>query len=134
MGIDYGTKRIGIAISDPKCTMALPLETIQVTSDNSYMQKIKEVAQAYSITHIVVGLPYNMDGSLGESGHNVIKWAAQLKKFLELPVEFWDERLSTSAAHDLLMNIDVNGRKRKKLVDKIAASIILKEYIDTSLS
>ncbi|MBN1634927.1 MAG: Holliday junction resolvase RuvX [Deltaproteobacteria bacterium] len=134
MGIDYGTKRIGIAISDPKCTMALPLETIQVTSDNSHMQRIKEVAQAYSITHIVVGLPYNMDGSLGESARNVMQWTEQLNKLLELPVEFWDERLSTSEAHDLLLDIDVNGRKRKKLVDKIAASIILKEYIDTRLS
>ena len=130
LGLDYGSKRIGVALSDPSETIAHPIETIQVKSDGSHFKVIKTIADAYQVSKVVVGLPYNMDGSLGNRGEEVIKWGKDLEKVLDLPVIFFDERLSTSEAHELLMGINVKGRKRKAIVDKIAASIILKGYLD----
>lgn len=131
LGLDYGSKRIGVALSDPSETMAHPIETIQVKSDGSHFKVIKTITDEYQVSKIVVGLPYNMDGSLGNKGEEVIKWGKDLEKVLDLPVIFFDERLSTSEAHELLMRINVKGRKRNAIVDKIAASIILKGYLDS---
>jgi putative holliday junction resolvase len=131
LGLDYGSKRIGIALSDPDGTMAFPLETIQVKPDGSHLNDIKALIDAYQVAKLVVGLPYNMDGSLGDRAHEVVRWGGQIEAFLGIPVIFWDERLSTSEAHEMLMNINVKGRKRKAIVDKIAASIILKGYLDS---
>jgi putative Holliday junction resolvase len=134
MGLDYGTKRIGVAISDPECIMAHPLDTVEVRADGSHIAILVNIARDYEVTQIVVGLPYNMDGSIGESGERVIEWSEQLKTSLGLPVLLWDERLTTSEAHEFLMNLNVKGKKRKSIVDKIAASIILKDYLDSSRS
>jgi putative holliday junction resolvase len=131
LGLDYGSKRIGVALSDPDGTMAFPLETIQVKPDGSHMKDIKALIDAYQVAKLVVGLPYNMDGSLGDRAREVMRWGAQIEVLLGMPVIFWDERLSTSEAHDILMEINVKGRKRKSIVDKIAASIILKGYLDS---
>lgn len=131
LGLDYGSKRIGVALSDPSETMAHPIETIQVKSDGSHFKVIKTITDEYQVSKIVVGLPYNMDGSLGNKGEEVIKWGKDLERVLGLPVIFFDERLSTSEAHELLMRINVKGRKRNAIVDKIAASIILKGYLDS---
>lgn len=132
MGVDYGTKRIGVAISDPSCTMAHPLDVVKVKADGSHMEHLRAIVREYEITKIVVGLPYNMDGSIGTSGENVIAWSEQLGSALGLPVVLWDERLTTSEAHDFLLNLNVRGKKRKHIVDKIAASIILKDYLDSA--
>ena len=129
--MDYGSKRIGVALSDPSETMAHPIETLQVKPDGSHLKIIKTIADAYQVSKVVVGLPYNMDGSLGNKGEEVMKWGKDLEKVLGLPVIFFDERLSTSEAHELLMRINVKGRKRNAIVDKIAASIILKGYLDS---
>jgi putative Holliday junction resolvase len=131
LGLDYGSKRIGVALSDPSETMAHPIETIQVKSDGSHFKVIKTIADSYQVSKVVVGLPYHMDGSLGNRGEEVIKWGKDLEKVLGLPVIFFDERLSTSEAHELLMRINIKGRKRNAIVDKIAASIILKGYLDS---
>ncbi len=133
MGLDYGTKRIGVAISDPEGTMAHPLDTIEVKDDGSHMACITTIVRDYGITKVVVGLPYNMDGSIGASGEKVIAWSEELKAILDLPVILWDERLTTSEAHDFLLSLNVKGKKRKHIVDKIAAGIILKDYLDSSL-
>lgn len=134
MGLDYGTKRIGVAITDPSCTMTHPLDIVRVRADGSHMEEIKALVREYEITKVVVGLPYNMDGTIGSAGENVIAWSEQLKSDLGLPVVLWDERLTTSEAHDFLMDLNVRGRKRKHIVDKIAASIILRDYIDSTMS
>jgi putative holliday junction resolvase len=131
LGLDYGSKRIGVALSDPEATMAHPLDTILVKSDGSHLKGIKAILDTYQVTRIVVGLPYNMDGSLGNKGEEVIRWGKNLEHLFGLPVFFWDERLSTSEAHEFLMGVHVKGRKRKSIVDKIAASIILKGYLDS---
>lgn len=130
MGIDYGTKRIGVAISDPSCTMAHPLDIVQVREDGSHMETLKKIARDYQVEKIVVGLPYNMEGDVGDSAQKVILWANELGGILDLPVDLWDERLTTAEAHELLMHLKVKGPKRRQIVDKIAASIILKSYLD----
>jgi len=131
MAIDYGTKRIGVAISDPSCTMAHPMETIIVKPDGSHMNTFLKIIKDYQITKIVVGLPYNMDGSVGESGKRVIDWCSRLEDMVSVPVILWDERLTTSEAHEILMDLNVKGRKKRDIVDKIAASIILRDYLST---
>lgn len=131
LGIDYGMKRIGIALSDPDGVMTHPLETIAVRSDGAHIEAIRKIADAYQVEKVVVGLPYNMNGTLGTSGDEVLRWGRHLEEVLGLPVVFWDERLTTSEAHDFLLGLKVKGRKRKTIVDKIAASIILKGYLDS---
>lgn len=134
MGIDYGTRRIGIAISDPNATMAIPLATVEVKTDHSHMARIKQLADDYRVATVVVGLPYNMDGTLTEAGNKVMEWTKGLQTILERPVILWDERLTTFEAHGLLDEIDVKGAKRKTKVDQIAASLILKDYLDALTS
>jgi len=131
LGIDYGIKRIGIALSDPQGTMALPFDTILVRPDGSHIKAILEIVDAYQVDKVVVGLPFNMNGSIGTAGDEVIRWGKQLETALGLPVVFWDERLTTSEAHEILTNMKVKGKRRKRTVDKIAASIILKGYLDS---
>ncbi len=131
LGLDYGSKRIGVALSDPDGTMAFPIETIQVKPDGSHIKDIKAIIDAYQVVKLIVGLPYNMDGSIGDRAREVMRWGGQIEAQLGIPVIFWDERLSTSEAHEMLQGINVKGRKRKSIVDKIAASIILKGYLDS---
>jgi putative Holliday junction resolvase len=131
LGLDYGSKRIGVALSDPDGTMAFPIETIQVKPDGSHFKDIKTIIDAYQVAKLIVGLPYNMDGSIGDRAREVMRWGGHIEALLGLPVIFWDERLSTSEAHEMLLGINVKGRKRKSIVDKIAASIILKAYLDS---
>lgn len=131
MGIDYGGRRIGIAISNPAGTMAVPLVTIEVKADGSHLEKIRDLCVDYHIEELVIGLPYNMNGSLGESGNKVIAWAEVLKEQLGLPVVFWDERLTSCQAHTMLSELNVKGRRRKQAVDQLAASIILSDYLQT---
>ncbi|HQG33171.1 MAG TPA: Holliday junction resolvase RuvX [Deltaproteobacteria bacterium] len=134
MGIDYGTKRIGVAISDPSGVIAHPLETIPVREDGSHMESLKAVVRDYEVKKIVVGLPYDMDGGVGESANRVINWARDLEISLKLPVELWDERLTTSEAYEILIRMNVKGPKRKRLIDKIAASVMLQGYLDAMRS
>lgn len=130
MGIDYGTRRIGVAISDPSCTMAHPLDTVQVKGDGSHMEQIEKIVRDYEVGKIVVGLPVNMDGSMGESARKVMGWAEALERSVDVPVELWDERLTTSEAHEFLIRLEVKGKKRRHIIDKIAASIMLQDYLE----
>ena len=134
MGIDYGTRRIGIAISDPSSTMALPLATIEVKADQSHLEAIRKLADDYRVERVVVGLPYNMDGTLSESGTKIMEWARTLQEILQRPVILWDERLTTFEAHGVLDNLKIKGSKRRAKVDQVAASLILKEYLDSLIT
>ena len=131
MGIDYGTKRIGVTVSDPACTMAHPLDIVLVREDGSHIESLKKIARDYQVDRVVVGLPFNMDGDMGESALKVARWSEDLCRQLDLPVELWDERLTTFEAHGFLLDLNVRGKKRKHIVDKIAASIILNNYLDS---
>ncbi len=129
--IDYGTKNIGIAVSDELGLIGHGLGTIERKSSAYVLERIKELSEQYSADRIVVGLPKNMNGSLGSSAQTVLEFVEFLKKKLTLPVVTWDERLSTMAAERVLIEADVSRRKRKKVIDKVAAAVILQGYLDS---
>lgn len=131
MGLDYGEKTIGVAISDALGWTAQGLEVIQRRSKSSDMERLQQIVELYDIHEIIVGLPKHMNGTIGTRGEICIKFADELKRFLALPVKLWDERLTTVSAQRTLIEADVSRKKRKLVVDKIAAGFILQGYIDS---
>jgi putative Holliday junction resolvase len=131
MAIDLGKKNIGVAVSDQLGWTAQGLDTIKSTGKiTGDLDKIKELVEKYEVERIVVGLPRNMNGTIGPQGQKALDFAARAARHLNLPVDTWDERLSTAAAERLLINADVSRVKRRKVVDKMAASIILQDYLN----
>ncbi|HOV79532.1 MAG TPA: Holliday junction resolvase RuvX [Bacillota bacterium] len=131
LGLDLGEKRIGVAVSDPMGWTAQGLTVIagRGPADDD-IRKIKNIAKKYEVEKIVVGLPRNMDGSTGPQAEKARKFAGRLERALGLPVETWDERLTTSAAEKLLVTADVSRAGRRKVIDKMAAALILQGYLD----
>jgi putative Holliday junction resolvase len=135
MGLDMGEKYIGVAVSDPLGCVAQGIETILRSKQKQKdIAALKELAGKYNVELVVVGLPRNMNGSLGEQGHKVLAFVDRLKTDLKLAVETWDERLSTVAAERVLLSADVSRARRKKVIDKMAAVIILQNYLDAHWS
>ena len=130
LGLDIGSKTIGVAISDPLGWTAQGVTTIRRTKKESDLEEIKKICKEYSVDTIVIGLPKNMNGSIGESGERVLEFSNQIKEYTGLKVEMWDERLTTVAAHKAMLEADLSRNKRKKIVDKIAAIYILQGYLD----
>jgi putative holliday junction resolvase len=130
LGLDIGSKRIGVAVSDELGFTAQGLRTLTFTDENTVLESIKKIAQEYQVTEIVVGLPYNMDGTEGRQAEKVRSIMAAIEQSVELPVVEWDERLSTVAAERVLLEADMSRSKRRKVIDKIAAVIILQGYLD----
>lgn len=132
MGLDLGDKRIGVALSDPMGWTAQGLEVITSKgSGNADIMKIKEVARQHEVERVIVGLPRNMDGSPGPRAEKASAFAGRLAKALELPVEMWDERLTTVAAERILLEADVSRARRRQVIDKMAAALILQNYLDS---
>ncbi|MWV45454.1 Holliday junction resolvase RuvX [Paenibacillus sp. HJL G12] len=131
MGLDYGDRKIGVAVSDLFGWTAQGLEVVERRRDGSEMQRIADLVREYEVEQIVVGLPKNMNGSIGPRGEICIDFADKLKEMLELPVHLWDERLTTVSAERTLIEADVSRKKRKQVVDKMAASLILQNYLDS---
>ncbi len=132
LGVDYGEKRIGLAISDP---LGIIAQGLKVVSAKDFFQKksieeFKGLIKEFKISKIVVGFPLNMDGSIGKKGNEVQSFVEQLKKHIFLPFVMWDERLTTVTAENILINADLSRKRRKKVVDKITAAIILQGYLD----
>ncbi len=130
LGLDIGSKRIGVAVSDELGLTAQGLRTLTFTDENSAVEVIKEIAEEYKVTEIVVGLPYNMDGTEGRQAEKVRSIMAAIERSVDLPVFEWDERLSTVAAERVLLEADMSRSKRRKVIDKIAAVLILQGYLD----
>ncbi len=130
MGLDLGDKTIGVAISDAMKWTAQGLETIQRKQEKQDVQRLREIVSEHEVESIVLGLPVNMNGTMGPRSELVKNFAAVLEKQLKLPVYFWDERLSTVAAERTLLEADVSRKKRKHVIDKLAAVIILQGYLD----
>lgn len=128
--MDIGEKRIGVAISDELYFSANGLDVIERKNNGEDINKIAEIVSRYNVVKIVVGLPKNMDGSVGPSGEEVKKYVNKLQNALEVEVDFWDERLSTVAAEKTLIEADISRKKRKKVIDKMAAVFILQNYLD----
>ena len=130
LGLDIGSKTIGVAISDPLGWTAQGITTIRRSKKEQDLEEIKKICKEYSVETIVIGLPKNMNGSIGESGERFLEFSEQIKSFTGLKVEMWDERLTTVAAHKAMLEADLSRGKRKKSVDKLAAIYILQGYLD----
>lgn len=131
MGLDLGDKTIGVAVSDPMGWTAQAVEVIRrAENPNVEINRLKELIERYEVKMIVLGLPKNMNGTVGERGQKTIDYASMLTKKLGIPVETWDERLSTVSAERILLEADLSRSKRKKVIDKMAAAVILQAYLD----
>ena len=131
LSVDYGDKRTGIAVCDKLEMLASPVCVITEWNIDSLANKIVDIAKEKRAEEIVVGLPKNMDGSEGFRADACKELGEKLKNLSEIPVQFWDERLTTVSAHKILSDNNVRGKKRKAVVDAVAADIILQDYIDS---
>lgn len=131
LSVDYGDKRTGIAICDKLEMLASPVCVINEWNKDALAQKIVDVANERRAEMIVIGLPKNMDGSKGFRADACEELGRIIKNITEIPVSFWDERLTTVSAHRILSDNNVRGKKRKNVVDAVAADIILQDFIDS---
>ncbi|MEM9399757.1 MAG: Holliday junction resolvase RuvX [Verrucomicrobiota bacterium] len=130
LALDYGEKRIGVAVTDPSRVLASPLEFIDGTSFNKGVAQIKKLIEVYEVSLIVIGIPRNMDGSYGPAADKVREFVARLKERILVPVKTMDERLTTVEASRRLQEAGKNTRKQKTKIDSASAVIILQTYLD----
>jgi putative Holliday junction resolvase len=131
LALDLGTRRIGLAISDELGWTAHGLPTVERVSSKKDFARLREVVEKYQVRKLIVGLPRNMNGSLGPQANFVLDFIEQLKNKLKLDVIPWDERLTTQAAERVLIEADMSRAKRRKKVDLVAAVLILQGYLDS---
>jgi putative Holliday junction resolvase len=131
MGLDLGTKTIGVATSDLTRTIATPIETIARTKFTLDARRLQEIMTAEDIGLIVLGLPVNMDGSEGPRCQSTRSFARNFARLSPVPVVFWDERLSTAAVERMLITADASRRTRDAVIDKLAAAWILQAALDS---
>lgn len=133
MGLDVGSKTVGVAVSDEMGWTAQGLETIRINEEQNVFgfEQIGKIIKEYDVSKVVVGLPKNMNGSIGPRGEASQFYGQELEKLYEIPVIYWDERLTTMAAERVLLQADVSRKKRKKVIDKMAAVMILQGYLDS---
>jgi len=130
MAVDLGKARTGLAVCDPGEMLASPLVVLPSWNQEKLLDEIAALAKEHRIEQLVVGLPLNMDGSQGESAQNALAFAELLRDKTGLPVDMKDERGTTISAHNYLNTTDTRGKKRKAVVDAVAATIILQDYLD----
>ena len=130
IGLDLGSKRIGISICDEKQSIATPFKTINRINTSELVNELKEIIRENNIKGIVIGNPINMDGTSGSSAQSVKDISTNISQFIDLPVFLWDERLSTVGAFNLSSQLDVNISKKIKKIDENAATFILQGAID----
>lgn len=133
MGLDYGSKTVGVAISDALCLTAQGKEIVRRKSENKLRQtlaRLEELIAEYEVTEIVLGFPKNMNNTIGDRAEKSLEFKEILEKRTGLPVVMWDERLTTVEAHRTLMETGVRRENRSKYVDEIAAVFILQGYLD----
>ena len=130
VGLDLGSKRIGVSICDERQLIATPFKTIDKTNTNALIEELKIIIKENNIEGLIIGNPVNMDGSLGRSAQSVNDVASNISKSISLPVILWDERLSTVGAFNLSGQLDINVSKRVKTIDQNAAAFILQGAID----
>ena len=130
IGLDLGTKRIGVSICDENQSIATPFKTLIKKDTKQFINEIKEIVDENDVKAIIIGNPINMDGSQGKSSQSVKDVAKNISKFINLPICLWDERLSTIGAFNLSSQLDINVSKREKNIDKNAATFILQGVLD----
>ena len=131
MGLDVGDKTIGVAVSDLMGLTAQGVKTIKRVGKKKDIEALKEIIKERQVNKIVSGLPKNMNGTVGPQGEKVLKLCELIKEETGLEIDFWDERLTTVAAERSLIEGDVSRKKRKKVIDMLAAVIILQGYLDS---
>jgi putative Holliday junction resolvase len=131
LGVDYGEVRIGLALDDPLGLTAQPLETLARSGDRRDAQRIGEIVTAHGVGRIVIGLPLLMSGREGRAAERTRKFAAALRRGIrEVRVQMWDERLTTALAERTMIQSGVRRRKRRGIVDRVAAVLILQSFLD----
>lgn len=130
MGLDFGEKTIGVAVSDRLRQVASPLETVRRTRFGADAARLLGIAAARGIAGVVIGLPLNMDGSEGPRCQSTRAFARNLERLTPLPIAFWDERLSTVAAERALLEADTSRKRRAEVIDHVAAGVILQGALD----
>ncbi len=130
MGLDLGTRTIGVAVSDRLRAVATPLETVRRRKFGLDAARLLEIAEARAIGGLLLGLPRNMDGSEGPRAQSTRAFARNLARLTDLPIGFWDERLSTVAAEKALLEADTSRKRRAEVIDHVAASYILQGALD----
>lgn len=134
MALDPGTKRIGVALSDEMRWIAQPLETFERRSLDADVAHIVELIRRHDVNRIVMGMPVRLDGTLGPAAAEAQAFMARLEQSVSVPIIAWDERLTTKAAEDVLIQANVSRRKRKGTVDRVAAAILLQSYLESLAS
>ena len=130
MGLDIGSRTIGVAVSDELEFTAQGLKTIKRRSFAEDCEELSQIIHQFEVRKVVVGLPKNMDGTLGRQAELTFKWIKSFQQKISLPVVTWDERLSTVGASRVLIEADLSRKKRKRVIDKVAAVLILQGYLD----
>ncbi len=130
MAIDYGKARTGLALCDKKEILSFPLGVIEEKDMETLCKKITEKITENKAELVIIGLPKNMDGSLGESAKNAKELGEKLKSKVDINIDFWDERKTTVTAHEYLNQTNTRGKKRKSIIDAVSATIILQNYLD----
>ena len=131
MGVDYGEKRVGLALSDPLGITAQPLECIERENDAQVAGELERLIQTHDIERVVVGLPVNLSGNDSPQTKRARRFISRLRKNLGVKIETWDERLSSAEAERALIDMDVRRSRRKERRDIVAAQLILQGYLDT---
>ena len=133
LGLDIGSKTIGVAVSDELCLIAQGVTTLKRKGLDHDISELRKLIEEREVTKIVIGLPKNMNNTLGPSAEMVLSFIEELNKHSAIPVITWDERLSTVAAEKILLEADLSRKKRKRVIDKVAAMLILQGYLDSQV-
>lgn len=131
LGLDIGDRTIGVAISDPLGYTAQGVTTIRRKNEDKDIEELAKLCKEYNVETIVSGLPKNMNGTVGPQSEKVLAFCEILKRKIDIPVKMWDERLTTVAAEKAMLEADLSRAKRKKIIDKMAATYILQGYLDS---
>jgi len=134
LALDVGTKTIGVAVSDELGIAAHGVTTIKRTALNRDLEALHKLIDEYKPSEILVGVPYNPDGTVSRRGEGILKFAEKIKETFPIPVEFWDESFSTIGAERVFLEADLSRKKRKKVIDKMAAVFILEGYLESRRS
>lgn len=133
LAIDYGTRRVGLAISDESATIASPLGYLPAQPTAKLIEEIKKIVKNKKVGLIIIGIPKNMDGSLGKAAQNTLEFIKCLQNQLHIPIKGLDERLTSVAAEKILIEADVSRKKRKDKIDALAATLLLQNFLETQM-
>ncbi|MGZ4161187.1 MAG: Holliday junction resolvase RuvX [Neobacillus sp.] len=133
LGLDVGSKTVGVALSDEFGWTAQGLKTLKINEEKQEFgfEEIGQLIKEYGVSEVVIGLPKNMNGTIGPRGEASQQYAKEIEKLFAVPTVLWDERLTTIAAERVLLEADVSRKKRKKVIDKMAAGMILQGYLNS---